>query len=205
MPRYARNPCCGDSGHVTNQGEKDFYEEFLGAEQRLLDAAAVGDRTREAKVIDLCKLFGSAETPPQDLTTPDGTSVWAGQPAMGYISPRRRTEWRRDSWPLSWNVLLRARWASQQPRGRGWRVWFRQRPRRPPNRSSKRHRQRRNQSPHPCGCLASYPQTTNSTATGTAGSTRTTVEAEDMEEGVEGEAADAAATAENTSFSSRKL
>jgi hypothetical protein len=78
MPRYARNPCCGDSGHVTNQGEKDFYEEFLGAEKRLLDAAAAGDRTREAKVIDLCKLFGSAETPPQDLTTPDGTSVWAG-------------------------------------------------------------------------------------------------------------------------------
>jgi hypothetical protein len=78
MPRYARNPCCGDSGHVTNQGEKDFHEEFLGAEKRLLDAAAAGDRTREAKVIDLCKLFGSAETPPQDLTTPDGTSVWAG-------------------------------------------------------------------------------------------------------------------------------
>jgi hypothetical protein len=78
MPRYVRNPCCGDSGHVTNQGEKDFYEEFLGAEKRLLDAAEARDRTREAKVIDLCKLFGSAETPLQELTTPDGTSVWAG-------------------------------------------------------------------------------------------------------------------------------
>ncbi len=78
MPRYVQNPCCGDSGHVTNQGEKDFYEEFLGAEKRLLDAAAAGDRTREAKVIDLCKLFGSAETPLQELTTPDRTSVWAG-------------------------------------------------------------------------------------------------------------------------------
>jgi hypothetical protein len=42
MPRYVRNPCCGDSGHVTNQGEKDFNEEFLGAEKRLLDAAAAG-------------------------------------------------------------------------------------------------------------------------------------------------------------------
>ncbi len=63
MPRYVRNPCCGDSGHVTNQGEKDFYEEFPGAEKRLLDAAAAGDWTKEAKVIDLCKLFGSAETP----------------------------------------------------------------------------------------------------------------------------------------------
>jgi hypothetical protein len=78
MPRYVRSPCCGDDGHVTNQGEKDFYEEFLGAEKRLLDAAAAGDRTREAKVIDLCKLFGSAETPLQELTTADGTSVWAG-------------------------------------------------------------------------------------------------------------------------------
>ncbi len=35
-------PCCGDSGDVTNQGEKDFYEEFLSAEKRLLDAAAGG-------------------------------------------------------------------------------------------------------------------------------------------------------------------
>ncbi len=78
LPRYVRNSCCGDSEHVTNQGEKDFFEEFLGAEKRLLDAAAAGDRTREAKVIDLCKLFGLAETPFQELTTPDGTSVWAG-------------------------------------------------------------------------------------------------------------------------------
>ncbi len=73
-----RNSCCGDSEHVTNQGEKDFFEEFLGAEKRLLDAAAAGDWTRRARVIDLCKLFGSAETPFQELTTPDWTSVWAG-------------------------------------------------------------------------------------------------------------------------------
>ncbi|MFN9905709.1 MAG: hypothetical protein ACK56F_06215, partial [bacterium] len=78
LPRYVRNSCCDDSEHVTNQGEKDFYEEFLGAEKRLLDAAAAGGRTGGARVIDLCKLFGSAETPFQELTTPDGTSVWAG-------------------------------------------------------------------------------------------------------------------------------
>jgi hypothetical protein len=53
--------------------------EILGAEKRLLDAAAAGCRTGEAKAINLCKLFGSAETLNfQDLTTPDGTSVWAG-------------------------------------------------------------------------------------------------------------------------------
>jgi hypothetical protein len=78
LPRFVRNSCCGDSEHVTNQGEKDFFEEFLGAEKRLLDAAAAGERTRGARVIDLCKLFGSAETPFQELMTPDGTSVWAG-------------------------------------------------------------------------------------------------------------------------------
>ncbi len=50
MPRYVRSPCCGDDGHVTNQGEKDFYEEFLGAEKRLLGAAAAGDRTREVRL-----------------------------------------------------------------------------------------------------------------------------------------------------------
>ncbi len=84
-----RNPCCGDGEHVTNQGEKDFFEEFLGVEKRLLDAAAAGDRTREAKVIDLCKLFGSAETSLQELTTPDGTSVWAGD-GVHLISPAYR-------------------------------------------------------------------------------------------------------------------
>ena len=78
LPRYVRNSCCDDSEHVTNQGEEYFYEEFLGAEKRLLDAAAAGGRTGGARVIDLCKLFGSAETPFQELTTPDGTSVWAG-------------------------------------------------------------------------------------------------------------------------------
>jgi hypothetical protein len=68
LPRYVRNSCCDDSEHVTNQGEKDFYEKFLGAEKRLLDAAAAGGRTGGARVIDLCKLFGSAETPFQELS-----------------------------------------------------------------------------------------------------------------------------------------
>ncbi len=104
MPRYVRNLCCGDSGHVPNQGEKDFYEEFLGAEKRLLDAAAAGDRTREAKVIDLCKLFGSAETPLQELTTPDGTSVWAGD-GVHLTSPAYRVAARLLAAELERSVL----------------------------------------------------------------------------------------------------
>jgi hypothetical protein len=80
LPRYVRSSCCGDGGHVTNRSEEKFFNEILGAEKRLIDAAAVGRRTGEAKVFDLCKLFGSAETPIQDLTTYDGTStgIWAG-------------------------------------------------------------------------------------------------------------------------------
>ncbi len=78
MPRYVQGPCCGDGGHVTNCSEDDFFNEVLGAEKRLTEAAVAGHRTREAKVIDLCKLFGSAETPIQYLTTSDGTSIWAG-------------------------------------------------------------------------------------------------------------------------------
>ncbi len=93
-----RNPCCGDSGHVTNQGEKDFYEEFLGVEKRLLDAAAAGDRTKEAKVIDLCKLFGSAETPPSGANNAGrdigvgrrrGTSHLTGLQSGGETAGRR--------------------------------------------------------------------------------------------------------------------
>jgi hypothetical protein len=63
VPSYVRNPCCGDGGHVTNRAENDFFDEILSAEKRLIDAAAAGCRTGEAKFIDLCKLFGSVETP----------------------------------------------------------------------------------------------------------------------------------------------
>ncbi len=90
--------------YVTNQGEKDFYEEFLGAEKRLLDAAAAGDWTKEAKVIDLCKLFGSAETPLQELTTLDGTSVWAGD-GVHLTSPAYRVAGRLLAAELERSVL----------------------------------------------------------------------------------------------------
>jgi hypothetical protein len=82
VPRYVRGPCCGDGGHITNRSEDDFFNEILGAEKRVTEAAAAGHRTREAKVIDLCKLFGSAETPIH-LTAPqyEGDSVHLTSPA----------------------------------------------------------------------------------------------------------------------------
>jgi hypothetical protein len=58
LPRYVRNPCCGDSEHVTNQGEKEFFEEFLGAEKRLLDAAARPDQGGKGNLPLLTLWFG---------------------------------------------------------------------------------------------------------------------------------------------------
>jgi hypothetical protein len=38
----------------------------------------MGERTGRARLINLLSFFGSCESPPQDLTTVDGTSIWAG-------------------------------------------------------------------------------------------------------------------------------
>jgi hypothetical protein len=38
----------------------------------------VDDITGLARIINLLGFFGSGESPPQDLTTVDGTSIWAG-------------------------------------------------------------------------------------------------------------------------------
>jgi hypothetical protein len=38
----------------------------------------MGERTRRARLINILSFFGSCESPPQDLTTVDGTSIWAG-------------------------------------------------------------------------------------------------------------------------------
>jgi hypothetical protein len=45
-PRYVLASCCGDDGHVTNRSEEDFFNEILGAEKRLTDAAASESRQR---------------------------------------------------------------------------------------------------------------------------------------------------------------
>jgi hypothetical protein len=65
---------------------------------------SAGDRTKEAKVIDLCKLFGSAETPLQELTTPDGTSLWAGD-GVHLTSPAYRVAARLLAAELERSVL----------------------------------------------------------------------------------------------------
>ena len=64
--------------HVTNRLSGELAAEFAGAEKCLLEAAAIGERTGLAMIINLLGFFGSGESPPQDLTTVDETSIWAG-------------------------------------------------------------------------------------------------------------------------------
>jgi hypothetical protein len=55
-----------------------FAAEFAGAEKCLLEAAAMGERTGKARIVNILSFFGSCESLPQDLTTVDGASIWAG-------------------------------------------------------------------------------------------------------------------------------
>jgi hypothetical protein len=78
LPRYVLSGCCKDTEHVSSRLSGELAAEFAGAEKCLLEAAAMGERTGRARLINLLSFFGSCESPPQDLTTVDGTSIWAG-------------------------------------------------------------------------------------------------------------------------------
>jgi hypothetical protein len=51
---------------------------IAGAEKYLREAADMGEKTGKARFLNILSFFGSCESPPQDLTTVDGTSIWAG-------------------------------------------------------------------------------------------------------------------------------
>ncbi len=51
---------------------------ITGSEKSLSDAAAAGALTSEARILNILEFFGPLESPLQDLTTVDGTSIWAG-------------------------------------------------------------------------------------------------------------------------------
>jgi hypothetical protein len=44
----------------------------------LSDATAAGTGTSKARILNILEFFGPLESPSQDLTTVDGTSIWAG-------------------------------------------------------------------------------------------------------------------------------
>ncbi len=74
LPRYVLSACCKDTEHVSNS----LVGELAGAEKCLREAADMGEKTGKARLVNLLSIFGSCESPPQDLTTVDGTSIWAG-------------------------------------------------------------------------------------------------------------------------------
>jgi hypothetical protein len=78
LPRYVLSGCCKNAEHVSNRLSGELAAEFAGAEKCLLEAAALGERTGLARIVNLLGFFGSGESLPQDLTTVDGTSIWAG-------------------------------------------------------------------------------------------------------------------------------
>jgi hypothetical protein len=79
LPRYVLTGCCTNTDHVSNPLSGELAAEFAGTEKCLLEAAAMGKRTGRARSINLLSFFGSGESSPQDLTTVDGSSIWAGE------------------------------------------------------------------------------------------------------------------------------
>jgi hypothetical protein len=78
LPRYVLSACCKDDTHVSNRLSGELAAEFSGAEKSLSEVAATGERTGTARLINILSFFGSCESLPQDLTTVDGASIWAG-------------------------------------------------------------------------------------------------------------------------------
>jgi hypothetical protein len=78
LPRYVLSGCCADTEHVSNRLSGELAAEFAGAEKCLRDAADMGEKTGKARLLNILSFFGSCESLPQDLTTVDGASIWAG-------------------------------------------------------------------------------------------------------------------------------
>ncbi len=78
LPRYVTATCCDDITHVSNRQDPDFLRELSGSEKSLSDTAAAGELTSDAKIINMIEFFGPLESPLQELSTVDGTSIWAG-------------------------------------------------------------------------------------------------------------------------------
>jgi hypothetical protein len=78
LTRYVLSACCKDDTHVSNHLSGELAAEFSGAEKSLSEAAISVERTGKARLLNILSFFGSCESLPQDLTTVDGASIWAG-------------------------------------------------------------------------------------------------------------------------------
>jgi hypothetical protein len=75
----------------------------------------MGERTGKARLLNILSFFGSCESPPQDLTTVDGTSIWAGD-GVHLTSNASRVNARK----LMADLPEAAKKANQPPREQDW-------------------------------------------------------------------------------------
>ncbi len=75
--------------------------EFAGAEKCLREAADLGEKTGKARLLNILSFFGSCDSPPQDLTTVDGASIWAGD-GVHRADRCARQEKRRGGWAAAY-------------------------------------------------------------------------------------------------------
>jgi hypothetical protein len=84
LPRYILSGCCKNTEHVSHRLSGKLAGElaakFAGAEKCLLEAAAIGERTGKARLINLLSFFGSGESPPQDNRGRDEHLGWRRSP-----------------------------------------------------------------------------------------------------------------------------
>ncbi len=77
LPRYVTVACCSDTKHVSNRLDLEFLTEISGSEKTLTEAAAAGERTSEARILNITvgyRLFTSLYI----FTTPNSTQESAG-------------------------------------------------------------------------------------------------------------------------------
>ena len=105
LPRYVLSGCCADTEHVSNRLSGELAAEFTGAEKCLREAADLGEKTGKARLLTILSFFDSCESPPQDLTTVDGASIWADDGVQLTSNPSRvaaRKLWGLSNMPMLW-------------------------------------------------------------------------------------------------------
>jgi hypothetical protein len=60
LPRYVLSACCCKTSHVANRLDPEFTTELSGAEKSLAEVVAAGDRTSEARIVNILSFIGSS-------------------------------------------------------------------------------------------------------------------------------------------------
>jgi hypothetical protein len=70
LPRYALVACWSDTNHVSNRKDPEFLTEISRSGKGLAEATAAGERTPEARILNILEFFG----PLASLLTEDHNS-----------------------------------------------------------------------------------------------------------------------------------